>query len=126
KFIKDAKKKTPIKLYIKGNMKAIDFSNVLAFGDESHQIVFGEIVEIERILNNYKENIHEHVIEYDRRNSAIPLLDITKIQARIEPGAVIREHATIGKDSVIMMNSTINIGAVIGEKTMIDMNAVVG
>jgi 2,3,4,5-tetrahydropyridine-2-carboxylate N-succinyltransferase len=126
KFIKDAKKRTPIKLYLKGNMKAIDFSNVLAFGDENHQIVFGEIVEIEKILTDYKLYITEHVIEYDRRNSAIPLLDITKIQARIEPGAIIREHATIGKDAVIMMNSTINIGAVIGDRTMIDMNAVVG
>jgi len=126
KFIKDAKKKTPIKLYLNGNMKAIDFTNVAAFGDQSHKIVFGEIVEIERILNDYKEYITEHVIEYDRRNSAIPLLDITKIQARIEPGAIIREHVTIGKDAVIMMNSTINIGAVIGERTMIDMNAVVG
>jgi 2,3,4,5-tetrahydropyridine-2,6-dicarboxylate N-acetyltransferase len=126
KFIKDSKKKTPIKLYLKGSMLKIDFSNVSAFGDQNHQIVFGEIVEIERILNDYKEHINDYVIEYDRRNSAIPLLDITKIQARIEPGAVIREFATIGKDAVIMMNSTINIGAVIGERTMIDMNAVVG
>ncbi|MBU1143500.1 MAG: 2,3,4,5-tetrahydropyridine-2,6-dicarboxylate N-acetyltransferase [Firmicutes bacterium] len=126
KFIKDSKKKTPIKLYLRGDMLNIDFSNVSAFGDQNHQIVFGEIVEIERLLNEYKEHITDYVIEYDRRNSAIPLLDITKIQARIEPGAVIREHATIGKDAVIMMNSTINIGAVIGERTMIDMNAVVG
>jgi len=126
KFIKDSKKITPIKLYLKGKMDFIDFSNVSAFGDHHHQIVFGEIVEIEKILNNYKEYIIDYVIEYDRRNSAIPLLDITKVQARIEPGAIIREHVTIGKDSVIMMNSTINIGAVIGERTMIDMNAVVG
>ena len=126
KFIKDAKKRTPVKLYLKGNMNAIDFSNVMSFGDQYHQIVFGEIVEIDKILTNFKLYITEHVLEYDRRNSAIPLLDITKIQARIEPGAIIREHATIGKDAVIMMNSTINIGAVIGERTMIDMNAVVG
>jgi 2,3,4,5-tetrahydropyridine-2,6-dicarboxylate N-acetyltransferase len=78
------------------------------------------------ILENFKEHIIDYVIENDRRNSAIPLLDLTNIQARIEPGAIIREHVTIEKDCVIMMNSTINIGAVIGEKTMIDMNAVVG
>lgn len=126
KYIKDAKKKTPIKLYLKGDMLNVEFLNVSAFGDQNHQIVFGEIGEIERILSEYKEHITDYVIEYDRRNSAIPLLDITKIQARIEPGAIIREFATIGKDAVIMMNSTINIGAVIGERTMIDMNAVVG
>ena len=66
------------------------------------------------------------VIENDCRNSAIPLLDIKDIPARIEPGAVIRENVEIGKNAVIMMGAIINIGAVIGEGTMIDMGAVLG
>jgi 2,3,4,5-tetrahydropyridine-2,6-dicarboxylate N-acetyltransferase len=126
KYIKDAKKQTPVKLHLKGSMDQIDFSSVKAFGDQNHQTVFGEIKDIEHILNTYKALITDYVIEYDRRNSAIPLLDITKVQARIEPGAWIREHAVINKDAVIMMGAVINIGAIVGEKTMIDMNAVVG
>jgi len=126
KYIKDATKKTPIKMHIKGDMLNIDFANVKSFGDQNFRIVFGELKDCMNILENFKEHIIDYVIENDRRNSAIPLLDLTNIQARIEPGAIIREHVTIEKDCVIMMNSTINIGAVIGEKTMIDMNAVVG
>lgn len=125
-FIKNAKKKTPVKCYIKGALSHIDFKDVKVFGDEHHAILFGEIIDIQDILKANEQHIKDVVIEYDRRNSAVPLLDISNIQARIEPGAIIREHATIGKDAVIMMNATINIGAVIGDKTMIDMNAVVG
>ena len=54
------------------------------------------------------------------------MLDTTKINARIEPGVYIREHAVIGDSAVIMMGAVINIGAIVGESTMIDMNAVVG
>ncbi len=126
KFIKEAKKKTPVKCYLKGALSNIEFKDIKVFGDAHHATLFGEVSDIMHILTTYKEQIEDYVIEYDRRNSAVPLLDITHIQARIEPGAIIREHATIGKDAVIMMNATINIGAVIGEKTMIDMNAVIG
>lgn len=126
RFIKEATKKTPVKLYIKGNLSKIQFEHCKTFGDASSMIVIGEIKDIAPILEAHQSVIQDYFIEYDRRNSAIPLLDITSIQARIEPGAIIREHATIGKDAVIMMNATINIGAVIGERTMIDMNAVIG
>ncbi len=65
-------------------------------------------------------------MENDRRNSAIPLLDLKGIQARIEPGAIIRDQVEIGKNAVIMMGASINIGSVVGEGTMIDMNVVMG
>ena len=54
------------------------------------------------------------------------MLDTKHIDARIEPGAIIRTHVTIGKQAVIMMGAVINIGSVVGDKTMIDMNAVLG
>ena len=65
-------------------------------------------------------------MEHDRRNSAIPMLDMTNINARIEPGFFIRNGVTIGDNAVIMMGAVINIGAVIGEGSMIDMGAVLG
>ena len=57
---------------------------------------------------------------------AAPLLDKKYINARIEPGAVIRDQVEIGDNAVIMMGAIINIGAIIGEGTMIDMGAVLG
>ena len=54
------------------------------------------------------------------------MLDLLNINARIEPGAIIRDRVSIGNNAVIMMGAVINIGAEIGESTMVDMNAVIG
>ena len=72
------------------------------------------------------DKIKNFRIEQDRRNSAIPLLNMVDIDARIEPGALIRDRVKIDKNAVIMMGAVINIGAEIGEGSMVDMNAVVG
>jgi len=126
RYIKEATKSTPVKLYIKGRLDEIDFSGLKVFGEGTSRVVIGEYGDITNILKSYEEEIEDYYIENDRRNSAIPLLDIKNIQARIEPGAIIREMVSIGKNAVIMMGAVINIGAEIGENTMIDMNAVVG
>lgn len=54
------------------------------------------------------------------------MLNLVNIDARIEPGAIIRDRVKIDKNAVIMMGAVINIGSKIGEGTMIDMNAVIG
>jgi 2,3,4,5-tetrahydropyridine-2,6-dicarboxylate N-acetyltransferase len=126
RFIKEAKKQTPIKLYVNGDFRGITFNNVKVFGSETSKIIFGDVEAIDHILRTYAHLIKDKVLEYDRRNSAIPMLDISHIEARIEPGAHIRDHVVIGKSAIILMGAVINIGAVIGEGTMIDMNAVVG
>jgi tetrahydrodipicolinate N-acetyltransferase len=126
-FIQKSEKKTPVKLHIKGNLAEIDFgANSKAFINGNVGVVFGDWKDLEPVLAANKEKIEDYVVESDRRNSAIPLLDTKNIQARIEPGAIIRDQVSIGNNAVIMMGATINIGAVIGEGTMIDMNAVVG
>ena len=125
-YIKQAKKKTPCKLYVNGNFEGVVFENVQAFGTDTFKIIFGELDDIKNILAVYQSQITNYVLENDRRNSAIPLLDYSQVQARIEPGVSIREFVEIGKNAVIMMGAIINIGAVIGEGTMIDMNAVIG
>ena len=71
-------------------------------------------------MEKYRDNITDFYIENDRRNSGVPTLDYRNINARIEPGAIIRDKVTIGNNAVIMMGAVINIGAVIGDNTMID------
>ncbi|WZL74467.1 2,3,4,5-tetrahydropyridine-2,6-dicarboxylate N-acetyltransferase [Clostridiaceae bacterium 35-E11] len=126
RFIKEAKKSTPVKVYITGNLQNAPTNKIKKFGHESFWILFGEHADIADYLAMHKEVIEDFVIENDRRNSAIPMLDIKNIQARIEPGAIIRDRVQIGKNAVIMMGAVINIGSEIGEGTMIDMNAVLG
>ena len=125
-YIKQAVKQTPVRLYVNGDLKNADTTGLKAFGTDTSKTLFGDITAIDRFLEANRSLITDMVLECDRRNSAIPLLDITHVEARIEPGAYIREFVTIGKQAVIMMGAVINIGAVIEEGTMIDMNAVVG
>ena len=96
------------------------------FGDPSACIILGEAAEIGTLIEEKAASISFCKVEYDRRNSAIPLLDLTEVDARIEPGAFIREGVHIGKNDVVMMGAVINIGAEIGDGSMIDMNAVLG
>ncbi|MBQ7154414.1 MAG: 2,3,4,5-tetrahydropyridine-2,6-dicarboxylate N-acetyltransferase [Synergistaceae bacterium] len=125
-LIANAKKFTPVKIYLK-EREEIDFSgtNARIFGT-GDRIIFGDWEEIAPVLMSHNDLIADMVIENAARNSAIPLLDIKNIHARIEPGAIIRDNVTIGENAVIMMGAIINIGAVIGEGTMIDMGAVLG
>ena len=123
-FIASSEKKTPVKLYVK-EKAPIDFGTAKVFG-AGDKIVFGDWKELGPILEANADAIEDLVIENDCRNSAIPLLDLKDVPARIEPGAIIRDQVTIGRNAVIMMGAIINIGAVIGEGTMIDMGAVLG
>ena len=123
-YISKSEKKTPVKLYIK-EKESIDYGNSKVFG-AGDKIVFGDWNELKTILEENKDKIEDVVIENDRRNSGIPMLDIKDIPARIEPGAIIREQVEIGKNAVIMMGAILNIGAVVGDGTMIDMGAVLG
>ncbi|MCM2533556.1 2,3,4,5-tetrahydropyridine-2,6-dicarboxylate N-acetyltransferase [Neobacillus pocheonensis] len=126
-FIGNSKKSTPVKVYLKGDLAGLEFgSDAKTFINGNSGVVFGEWSEINSVLEANKEKVEDFVVENDRRNSAIPLLNTKNINARIEPGAFIRDQVEIGDNAVIMMGAVINIGSVIGEKTMIDMNVVLG
>lgn len=124
RYIAESKKSTPVKLYIK-EKEPLNYGDAKVFGT-GDKIVFGEWNELQPLLNEQWDKISDIVIENDCRNSAIPMLDKKNLEARIEPGAIIREQVEIGKNAVIMMGAVINIGAVIGEGTMIDMGAILG
>ena len=116
RFIKEAKKTTPVKLYVKGDLNYEAINEFMVFGEGKSRILFGEADEINKFLELNKNQIEFYYIENDRRNSAIPMSDYTKFDARIEPGAVIRDRVSIGKNAVIMMGAVINIGAEIGDE----------
>ena len=123
-YIRTSEKKTPVRVFLR-QKAPVDFPGAKVFpAGEGTAIVFGDWKDVAPVL---RANEFDHVeIENGCRNSAIPLLDLKDLPARIEPGAVIREQVEIGPNAVIMMGAVINIGAVIGEGTMIDMGAVLG
>lgn len=126
-LIKNSKKKTPVKVYVKGELASVNFGeNVQSFISGGAGVVFGDWADIKAVLDSNRAKAEDYVIENDRRNSAVPMLDLKGVQARIEPGAIIRDMVGIGDNAVIMMGALINIGVEIGEGTMIDMGAVLG
>ena len=125
-YIRTAEKKTPVKVYV-WETRPVDFPGCHVFpAGEGCKIVFGEWKDIGPVLSAQADAIEHLEIENNCRNSAIPLLDLKDIPARIEPGALIREQVQIGRNAVIMMGAILNIGAIVGEGTMIDMGAVLG
>lgn len=126
-YIGNAPKKTPVKVYLKGQLSEIKFPEGIQNFIEDHSgVIFGDWEIVKAILDDNKDKISDYKIENDARNSAVPLLDLKKFNARIEPGAIIRDQVEIGANAVIMMGAIINIGAEIGDNSMIDMGAVLG
>ena len=133
RFIAEADKKTPVKLTVREKKRSKirwdakeKKSDVQVFGGRKCRTVYGDWADLAPVLEKHAKDIKDIVIENDRRNSAVPMLDIKNINARIEPGAIIRDQVLIGDNAVIMMGAIINIGAEIGTGTMIDMGCVLG
>ena len=103
-YIANSEKKTPVKLYV--NLTgSVDFGDAKVFGEGNSKIVFGDWTALAPILEANADKIADYVVENDRRNSGVPLLDMKNIKARIEPGAIIREQVEIGKNAVIIAQS---------------------
>lgn len=125
-YIRTADKKTPVRVFLR-ERAPIPFEHVQEFaGGKNTRILFGDWREIKPVLEKYSAQVEELVVENDCRNSAVPMLDRKDLNARIEPGALIRDNVRIGDNAVIMMGAILNIGAEVGDGSMIDMGAVLG
>lgn len=125
-YIAASPKTTPVKVYI-WHTQPVEFPNCRVFnGSPGCSLIFGDWEQIRPVLEGYSHCIEHYILECDRRFSAVPLLPVQTLSARIEPGALIRERVTIGENAVIMMGAILNIGASVGDRSMIDMGAVLG
>ncbi len=124
-YIANSEKKTPVKVYV-NTTGPVDFGSAKVFGGNGSYTVFGDWSELGPILEANRDRVADLVVENDRRNSGVPLLDMKDVPARIEPGAVIRERVSLAPGAIVMMGAVVNIGASVGEGTMIDMGAVLG
>ena len=111
--IRTAEKKTPVRVFLKAR-EPVEFPHATVFPCGETTLVFGDWKDIGPVLEGHKGDIQELVLE--KRT----------VNARIEPGAILREQVEIGDNAVIMMGAILNIGAVVGAGTMIDMGAVLG
>ncbi len=126
-FIATAPKKTPVKVFVREKCgMRVDWGDAHVYGGRDGKIILGEWSALKPVLLAHADSIEYVDVECAARNSAVPLLDLTGVNARIEPGAIIRDQVEIGDNAVVMMGAVINIGAVVGASTMIDMGAVLG
>lgn len=125
-LIRTAEKKTPVRVFVQ-EKEPCAFEGAEVFrGGSGLTILFGDWKVIEPQLLANAEKIERVRVENNAVNSAIPMLDVKNLHARIEPGAIIREGVEIGDNAVVMMGAVLNIGAVVGEGSMIDMGAILG
>lgn len=128
-IIANSRKSTPVRAYVRHDwdLAAEPSEDLKVFPTGAGTtILIGDWERVREVLEREADKIRYHHLENDRRNSAVPLLDLKGVGARIEPGSVIRDGVEIGERVIIMMGAVVNIGAVVGPGTMVDMNAVVG
>ena len=90
KKIAQSKKKTSCKVILNCKKKLV-FKNAKVFVSLPLYIVYGDYEDIKDTLKENEKDIEDMVIENQSRNSALPLLNTLNINARIEPGAIIRD-----------------------------------
>ncbi len=126
KLLQNSPRETPVALFLWEN-SPVQFPGCRVFqGAPGQKLVFGPWDEIKPLLEANREKIAHSLLLCDRKNSALPLLPLENLSARVEPGALIRQGAEIGNGAVVMMGAIVNVGARVGRGTMIDMGAVLG
>ena len=97
KYIKDAEKQTPVKIYVSTTAEIEKNENFKVFGNNGEYTLIGDYKTITEAIAPIKDKITDMYVENTARNSAIPMVDMLNIDARIEPGAIIRDMVTIEK-----------------------------
>ena len=117
--IAESKKKTPVKVYVKGDLNSLDVpSNVETYFTNNVGVMFGDWADVEPILKD--SSVESYHLENDGRNTGVAMVDKKKFNARIEPGAIIRDQVEIGDNAVVMM------GAVLGGRAIVGKNCHIG
>ena len=125
-LIRTSEKKTPVRIILQEKAPC-EFTDAEVFsGGNGLKLLYGDWKRLAPQLEAQAEKLSAVHIENNAVNSAIPMLDVKNLHARVEPGAILREGVEIGDNAVIMMGAVLNIGARVGEGTMIDMGAILG
>lgn len=123
--IRNGKRNTPVRVFLE-TADGVRPEGCKVIGEHGVYVLFGDYGEVTDAIYAIAESVKEMEMEVLARESVLGGADILAFDARIEPGAYVREGAEICRGAVIMHGAVINSGAVIGGSAMIDMNAVIG
>ena len=97
-------KATPLKIYINGSFEDVEFNpSFKVFGTADSKTIFADARDWEKFYPSIEDKVTDIVVEQDRRNSAIPLMDLTNTKARIE-----RVHLFVNTQSSVRRDGRVN------------------
>ena len=97
-LIRTSEKKTPVRVVLQANAPC-EFPGAEVFsGGNGLHILYGDWKTLGPQLTAQAAHIDRLHVENGACNSAIPMLDLKGLHARVEPGAIIREGAEIGAE----------------------------
>ena len=125
-LIRTSEKKTPVRVVLQANAPC-EFPGAEVFsGGNGLHILYGDWKTLGPQLTAQAAHIDRLHVENGACNSAIPMLDLKGLHARVEPGAIIREGAEIGANAVVVEDGVlVGANAVVLEGVHIGKNAVV-
>ena len=101
-LIRTSEKKTPVRVVLQANAPC-EFPGAEVFsGGNGLHILYGDWKTLGPQLTAQAAHIDRLHVENGACNSAIPMLDLKGLHARVEPGAIIREGAEIGANAVVV------------------------
>ena len=123
-LIRTSEKKTPVRVVLQANAPC-EFPGAEVFsGGNGLHILYGDWKTLGPQLTAQAAHIDRLHVENGACNSAIPMLDLKGLHARVEPGAIIRESAEIGEGSMIDMGAVLGGRATVGKNCHIGAGAV--
>ena len=118
-LIRTSEKKTPVRVVLQANAPC-EFPGAEVFsGGNGLHILYGDWKTLGPQLTAQAAHIDRLHVENGACNSAIPMLDLKGLYARVEPGAIIREGAEIGANAVVMRGAIRTLGAVVGAGSIV-------
>ena len=125
-LIRTSEKKTPVRVVLQANAPC-EFPGAEVFsGGNGLHILYGDWKTLGPQLTAQAAHIDRLHVENGACNSAIPMLDLKGLHARVEPGAIIREQVEIGDAAVIMMGAIDNLVKGAAGQAVQNMNLMFG
>ena len=121
--IRTAEKKTPVRVTLQESAPC-SFTGVEDFHSGALHILYGDWKTLAPQLEANAASIQSLHIENNACNSAIPLLDLKGLRARVEPGAILREGVELGENAVVMMGAVLGGRATVGAHCHVGAGAV--
>jgi 2,3,4,5-tetrahydropyridine-2,6-dicarboxylate N-acetyltransferase len=130
KLIKESPKKTTVRAFVSGRLDEMEWpgpEKLSVVRSSGFGTMRGELNDVREFVEKIRGLLTGCEIEPPAsRNASVPLADLSRFDARVEPGAIVRDMVELARGAIVMMGAVVNIGASVGAGTMIDMNAVVG